>query len=76
MASAAGNAMQTTFYRLTKQGKGIVGCCIENFLTQAHNKSEYTQDPERPDNPATFDVLHKKVGILPSVSHGTFPPLL
>ena len=57
-SNAGGNQMATTFVRLTMQGKGIVGCCVENFLTQAHNKSEYvSQEGDK----ATFDTTHKRV---------------
>ena len=34
-------ALQNTHVRLAKMGKALVGCCRENYLVQAHNKSEY-----------------------------------
>ena len=34
-------AMQNTNLRLATLGKALVGCCRENYLVQAHNKSEY-----------------------------------
>lgn len=37
--------MLTTTVRVLELGWGLIGCCRENFLTQAHNKREYVAGP-------------------------------
>ena len=54
------NSLATTFHRLTVLGRGVTGCCVENFLTQAHNKSEYTLDVDTP-NASSFQYLEMRV---------------
>ena len=33
--------MPTTQIRIGTKGDALIGCCVENFLTQGHNKSQY-----------------------------------
>ena len=54
-------ALNTTNLRIASLGMALIGCCRENFLVQAHNKSEYVTTGSSTSQQHTILSLEAKV---------------